>query len=80
MPTSGTYWNTATWDNLTATTTTATDYFPNVLSNSRYDFSGPKVITSRDLEDFAHRIYRIITEHTRIDITEEEFMEILNEE
>ena len=37
-----------------------------------------KIITQKDLDDFAHKIYQIITEHVSLDISEEEFMNILN--
>ena len=41
-------------------------------------------LSKRDLDvalnDFAKRIYKIITEYTRIDITEEEYMRLLHEE
>lgn len=36
-------------------------------------------VTSEDLDKFIRRMYKIIEEHTKIDITEEEFIELLNE-
>ena len=38
-----------------------------------------RYITETDLDNFAHKIYKIITEHTNIDISEEEFMRLLDD-
>ena len=38
-----------------------------------------RYITETDLDNFAHKIYKIVTEHANIDISEEEFMKILND-
>ena len=37
------------------------------------------IATQDDLDQLSRKIYKIISEHTRIDISEEEFMEILKE-
>ena len=37
----------------------------------------PHLVSSQDLEDFAHRLFKIIEEHTPIDISEDEFMELI---
>ena len=39
-----------------------------------------KIVTNDELEHFSQKIYKIIAEHTRIDISEEEFMTILKED
>ena len=39
-----------------------------------------KVVTQDDINDLINKIYSIITEHTKIDITEEEFMNIIKGE
>ena len=36
-------------------------------------------VTSEDLDKFIRRMYKIIEEHTKIDITEDEFIKLLNE-
>lgn len=38
-----------------------------------------RYITQETLDNFAHRIYKIIKENTRIDISEDEFMNLLKE-
>ena len=37
-------------------------------------------VTQEQLEKFANKLYKIIEEHTHIDITEEEYLEILRGE
>ena len=39
--------------------------------------SVPQYVSSQDLESFAHRLFKIIEEHTPIDISEDEFMELI---
>lgn len=68
-----------TWDNLTADTDfryRPISYMSTVTSNWN---DIPKFLTTNDLDEFAHKIYKIITEHTHIDITEDEFMDIIND-
>jgi len=36
-------------------------------------------VTFEDLDKFFHRVYKIIEEHTKIDINEDEFIKLLNE-
>ena len=36
-------------------------------------------ITQSDLDRFAHKIYKIIVENTKIDISEDEFMRLLDD-
>ena len=36
-------------------------------------------VTKKDLEEFARKIYKIIEEHTSIDISEDEFMKLLED-
>ena len=43
-------------------------------------FTMPTFITKEDLDKFAKRIYQIITEHTKIDISEEEYLKLLKED
>lgn len=40
----------------------------------------PAFVTNEDLNKFTKKIYEIITEHTKIDISEEEFMNIIRSE
>ena len=39
----------------------------------------PRLVTTEDLNKFANRIYEIISEHAKLDISEEEFMNLLKE-
>lgn len=39
-----------------------------------------KIVTNDELEHFSQKIYKIIAEHTKINISEEEFMTILKED
>jgi hypothetical protein len=40
----------------------------------------PTYVTTEELDKFAHRIYKIISDHTKIDIEEDEFMALLKGE
>ena len=40
----------------------------------------PKFVTTDDFEHFSRKIYKIIEEHTFIDISEEEFMRLIKDE
>ncbi len=42
-----------------------------------YDCTSTTFVTAKDLDAFAHRLYKIIEEHTPIDISEDEFMELI---
>lgn len=48
--------------------------------NDAHTYSVPKVITQEDINDLINKLYSIISEHTKIDITEEEFMSIIKGE
>lgn len=39
----------------------------------------PRMVTMNDMENWFKKIYKIISEHTHIDISEEEFLNILAE-
>ena len=70
-----------TWD-----TVTTTAEMPEININPTgityeykpYEFV-TKFVTEEMLNEFARKIFRIIEEHTPIDITEEEFMDIIEE-
>ena len=76
---------------LDAVTYAAEDYTTNTNANN-YRFYTTNTLNARDwepmpittdyvtqeqLEKFANKLYKIIEEHTHIDITEEEFMDLL---
>lgn len=44
-----------------------------------YEYKPYGFVTEEMLNEFARKIFRIIEEHTPIDITEEEFMDIIEE-
>lgn len=46
----------------------------------RYDCTSISFVTTKDLDEFAHRLYKIIEEHTPIDISEDEFMELIKDD
>ena len=56
--------------------------FANTIANTAaYDWlTIPKYVTTEELDEFAHRIYKIINDHTKIDIEEDEFMALLKGE
>lgn len=75
------YENRITWDAATTTAQTPTiNIRPNEIT---YDYKPyefvTKFVTEEMLNEFARKIFRIIEEHTPIDITEEEFMDIIEE-
>ena len=41
------------------------------------DITYARFLTQSDLDRFAHKIYKIIVENTKIDISEDEFMRLL---
>ena len=45
-----------------------------------YDIKDVNFLTSRDLDRICRKIYHIITEHVQLDISEDEFLNIINEE
>ena len=51
--------------------------YTNTVATDRWTLNVPHLVSSQDLEDFAHRLFKIIEEHTPIDISEEEFMELI---
>lgn len=53
---------------------------PNVIGVNTTLYNAPVYITSNDLDKFAERVYRIIADHTKIDISENEFMDIIKGE
>lgn len=61
------------------TTTTSAPYRDSVM-RSNWITDASKFITIKDLEYFSHKIYKIIKEHTPIDISEEEFMKIIKDD
>lgn len=75
------YGNRITWG-----TTTNTFEVPEINFNPTgityeykpYEFV-TNFVTEKMLNEFARKIFRIIEEHTPIDITEEEFMDIIEE-
>ena len=46
----------------------------------QYDCTNTSFVTTKDLDKFAHRLYKIIEEHTPIDISEDEFMELIKDD
>lgn len=63
-----------------------TDWTVNTVTDTvtdNYNHIYPKFITSEDLKDFSEKLisklYRIISEHTKIDISEEDFINLLEE-
>ena len=44
---------------------------------NRVTINETRLLTQKDLDEFAHRLYKIIEEHTPIDISEDEFMELI---
>jgi len=59
---------------------------PQLFFNNPYQiddvraYSVSKVITQEDMNDLINKLYSIISEYTKIDITEEEFMNIIKGE
>ena len=53
---------------------------PNVVGVNTTFYDAPAYITSNDLDKFAEKVYRIIADHTKIDISEDEFMDIIKGE
>lgn len=51
--------------------------YTNAVAADRWKIDVPHLVSSQDLEDFAHRLFKIIEEHTPIDISEDEFMELI---
>ena len=43
------------------------------------DVTYTRFLTQSDLDEFAHKIYTIIAENTKIDISEDEFMRLLDD-
>lgn len=76
------YVNRITWDTITTNTveTPQININPNGITYEYkpYEFV-TKFVTEEMLNEFARKIFRIIEEHTPIDITEEEFMDIIEE-
>jgi len=71
------YENLRTWDAVTTTAKTPTiNIKPNEIT---YEYKPYGFVTEEMLNKFAHKIFKIIEEHTPIDITEEEFMDIIEE-
>ncbi len=66
-----------------ATNLNATDWITHITDavTDNYNYTYHKIITSEDLKDFSEKLisklYLVISEHTRIDIDEDEFMELL---
>ena len=80
---------TAGWYNTNTTTTTDNRWTlngtieatnPLDLNTVTYGETWTYPITQHDLDNFAKRIFKIIEEHTKIDITEEEFMKLMKED
>ena len=63
--TTATYTNTINWDRCYTDT---------------IDIKDVNFLTSRDLDRICRKIYHIITEHVQLDISEDEFLNIINEE
>ena len=70
---------TIAYDNITINAndiyTTTNEGITNEITN--FNFADISFVTKKDLDLFAKRIYRIISDHTKIDISEDEFMDIL---
>lgn len=66
------YGRLVTWN----TTTPEINIKPNEIT---YEYKPYGFVTEEMLNEFARKIFRIIEEHTPIDITEEEFMDIIEE-
>lgn len=64
--------------NITANPITINDNIPTYYDAPSIEMK--KIVTNDELEHFSQKIYKIIAEHTRIDISEEEFMTILKED
>ena len=91
MPTGGT----VNWDDY-ITTANLTDLYnayqqyqlDNTLTHTNtmvndavtYDCTSLTFVTTKDLDAFARRLYKIIEEHTPIDISEDEFMELIKDD
>ena len=85
MPTGGT----VNWEDFITTPTidyaTALNDYRNTVTTNTYTYTldpdrnitVAHMVTSEDLYAFAHRLYKIIEDHTPIDISEEEFMELI---
>ena len=85
MPTGGT----VNWEDFIITPAvdyaTALNDYRNTVTTNTYTYTidadrniaVAHMITSEDLDAFAHRLYKIIEDHTPIDISEEEFMELI---
>lgn len=85
MPTGGT----VNWEDFI--TTPAVDYatalndYRNTVTTNAYTvtlepdrtYTAAHIVSSEELDAFAHRLYKIIEDHTPIDISEEEFMELI---
>ena len=56
-----------------------TPYIPNTVTANWIDTFTTKYVTEDYIETLLHKIYTIIEEHTQIDISEEEFLKILEE-
>lgn len=69
------------YDGQVATTAVNTyDYKPNnAFTLEGLNAEVDACVTHKELNKFANKIYKIITEHIKLDITEDEFMEIVNE-
>lgn len=61
-------------------TVAATPIVTQPLKTTFSDSCSVVYATTYDLDKMARKIYKIIEEHCRIDITEEEFMELLKED
>ena len=70
-------------DDITASLNTATyitrdSYITNIATDA-WISDTMRCATMNDLDNLAKRLYKIITEHTKIDISEEEFISLLRE-
>ena len=55
-------------------------YTTNHITIDETPWTIPKFITEEDLQKVVKKIYNIITDHTALDISEEEFMNIIKDD
>lgn len=55
-------------------------YTTNNITADAWTINTTRFATTEDLEHFSQKIYKIIEEHTPLDITEEEFMKLIKDD
>ena len=72
--TTGSAWSAVDWDgDITTprTNLTMADLQPTYVTHT------PSIVTTDMMEMYINRIYKLILEHTKLDISEEEFMDVV---